>query len=177
LEGFHVRKLALLAGVGVILAGSIGAAEAQPRWRYGYHGGWGGPYAYGHRGGAVAAGLVGGAILGGLVAAAATPAYSYPAYPYGYGYAPVYDYGYSRVAYPVASPYYGGYYYSPPVETVVYRTVPAYRPRVVYRPAPVYRARTVYRTRRVVARPAPVYRGRVVYREAYPYRAVRVRPY
>src|SRR3954468_18547620 len=117
-----MRKLALLASVGLVMVGSMSSAEAQWR-RYGWGGG--GYYGYhhgGNYGGALAAGLIGGAILGGLIASA-TPAYSY-----GYGY-PAYSYGYPAYGYPAY-----GYGYPAPVYR---RTVVCPR---VYRP---YYPRTV----------------------------------
>jgi hypothetical protein len=125
-----MRKLVLCTGAALIVLGSVGSADAQPRYRYGYRGGWGG--------GAVAAGVVGGLVLGGLAAAAARPAY---AYPYGYGYAPS-----------PPPPYYGGYYAPAPVYGSYYGGYPAYGRGVVYSADP-YAAyheirggyRTVYR--------------------------------
>ncbi len=179
-----MKKLALLAGVGVLAFGSIGTAEAQrhlngdggirqggnwgrtANWdRGGNRGNWHRGYRYGYRGstgGAIAAGFVGGAVLGGLATAAAAPYYGSP---YGYGYSyPAYGYGYGYPAatsgYPVAS-YYGDddYYGAPAYGTrVVYRQ-PAVRTRVVYRDAPIVR-----RTR-VVYRQAPTVRQRVVYEQ------------
>ncbi|MBJ6127637.1 hypothetical protein [Microvirga splendida] len=156
-----MKKLALLASVAIIAAGSVGTAEARHRH---------------NRGGAIAAGLIGGALLGGLLTAAATPSYAYPAYGYGYspyaapayGYRTTYSYGYGYPAaypaysYPAAYPAYGYGYYSAPVTRVVYRPAPVYRTRVVYR-----QPRVVYRQPRVATRVVyrePRYRTRVVYR-------------
>jgi hypothetical protein len=155
LKRLIMKKLALLASVAIITAGSVGSAEAQ-RWR-GYRGGW--------NGGAVAAGLVGGAVLGGLITAAARPAYGY-----GYGYP---GYGYYPSSYPAYGSQYGyGYGYSPAYSPAYsypaygYYSAPA--TQVVYEPAPVYRTRVVYRQPRVVNRVVyaePRYRTRVVYRQ------------
>jgi hypothetical protein len=89
-------RFGLLAGAGLILAGQVGTAEAQVRYRHGYYaGGWGHSAQYGgyyrgsRRGPAFAAGLVGGALLGGILRAATAPAYRDPyTYSYGYNYAP-----------------------------------------------------------------------------------------
>ncbi|MBB3019813.1 hypothetical protein FHR70_002878 [Microvirga lupini] len=157
-----MKKLALLAGVAVITAGSVGTADAQHRY-YHRHGGW-------NNGGAVAAGLIGGAVIGGLLTAAATPSYAYPGYGYGYypygapayGYRYSYGYGYPA-AYPAYSyPAYG--YYSAPATRVVYRPAPVYQTRVVYR-QPRVATRVVYRE--------PRYRTRVVYRDRDRPRVVR----
>lgn len=135
-----MKKLALTAGAALIVVGSAGSADAQFRYRHGWHGGWGSHHYYGYRrsgwnGGALAAGLVGGAILGGIVSAAAAPAYAYPAYPYGYGYG--YGYGY-------APAYYGGYYPAPVYPRAVYAPAPFYGPRLVWRQSNPYRAYYAY---------------------------------
>ena len=65
-----MRRIWLLAGAGLILAGSMGSAEAQGFRGRGFHGGWGGYHGYhggwGYRGwnagGALAAGLIGGGL-------------------------------------------------------------------------------------------------------------------
>ncbi len=162
-----MKKLALLAGVGLLAFGSIDTAEAQRGNRDGgfRHGGhWRHHHHYGYRyntGGALAAGFVGGALLGGLATAAAAP--------YGYGY-PAYGYG---VGYPVASTYVAPAYETrivyrqPTVRTrVVYRTAPAVRrTRVVYRQAPVVRQRIVYQQPRARIVSQPAYSTRVTYRQ------------
>ena len=143
-----MRKFALLTCASIVVLGSIGTADAQIRYRHGYHGGgWGHHHVYGgHRrgwggGGALAAGLIGGLVLGGI-AAASTPAYGYygyPAYPYVYGYAPA---------------YYGGYYAAPVYRTRYVYGVPAYD---AYAAPHEIRGgyRTVYRDRRrVIVGPA-----------------------
>ncbi len=127
-----MKKLALLAGVGLAALGSITPAEAQRYYgRHGWGGGWHSGFHYRrahrwHGGGAVAAGLIGGAILGGIAAAAASPSYhygyGYPAYGYGY---PAYDYGYAPVYYRPVQPAYG---YAP--------VAPAYYPYGYYRGYP-----------------------------------------
>jgi len=151
-----MKKLALLASVAIITAGSVGTAEAQRRY---HRHGW-------DRGGAVAAGLIGGAVIGGLLTAAATPSYaypgygyypysSYPAYGYRYGYSAPVAYNYPAYGYPAYNyPSYG--YYSAPVTRVVYQPAPVYQTRVVYR-QPRVATRVVYREPRI--------RTRVVYRE------------
>jgi hypothetical protein len=149
-----MRKFALLAGAGLILLGTIGSAEAQFPYRYGYYGGgWhGAPYYGGYRrgwggGGAVAAGLIGGALLGGIIASAARPAYAYPAY--SYGYAPAYAYGYPPA-------YYGGYYAAPAYQTRYVYGAPAYGFDPYAAPHEIRGGyRTVYRDgRRVIVGPA-----------------------
>ena len=70
-----LAALALSAGL------AASSAPAEARW----HGrGWGGP--------GIAAGVIGGLAVGALAAQASRP--YYPAYGYGYGYAPVYSGGY-----------------------------------------------------------------------------------
>ena len=172
-----MKKLALLAGVGLLAVGSIDSAEAQRwnrdggmrqagNWDRGSfrqagnwdRGNWNRNYR--HRsstGGALAAGFIGGAVLGGLATAAASPYYGY-GYPYSYGYTyPSYSYGtgyygtsYYGAGYPVAS-YYDDddYYAAPAYQTRVVYQQPAVRTRIVYRDAP-----TVRRTRVVYNQPA-----------------------
>jgi hypothetical protein len=149
-----MRKFALLASAGLIVLGTVGSAEAQFRYRYGYYGGgWhGAPYYGGYRrgwggGGAVAAGLIGGALLGGIIASAARPAYAYPAY--SYGYAPGYAYGY-------APAYDGGYYGGPVYQTRYVYGAPAYGLDPYAAPHEIRGGyRTVYRDgRRVIVGPA-----------------------
>ena len=113
-----MRTLAVVASLAIIGVSGATLAEAQPRYRYGYHGGGWGYHGYGYRGrggygGAVAAGVVGGLLLGGLAAAAAPPAYAYPAYPYGPGYGPYDGPGVYAPAYGVRSPYVPAPYYGP----------------------------------------------------------------
>jgi hypothetical protein len=127
-----MKKIALLAGVGLAALGSIAPAEAQMYygrhgWGGGYHGGWN--YRRAHRwhgGGALAAGLIGGAVLGGIAAAAASPGYGYgygyPAYSYGY---PAYGYGYAPVVYRTRPVYYQSAY-------PAYDYAPAYYPSGYY---------------------------------------------
>jgi hypothetical protein len=118
-----MRKLALVCGAAALLV-SAASAEAQVRYRHGWHGGWGyAPYAYRRggwgSGGALAAGLIGGLALGGLAAAAASPygyppppvyAYPYPPPVYGNPYPPpVYGYGYPRDPFAAPHEIRGGY--------------------------------------------------------------------
>ncbi len=134
-----MKKLAVLSTAALIGLGSIAAStDAEARWR----GGWGHRH---HGGGAVAAGVIGGLAAGALIGAAASNAYAYPAY----------DYGYAPVAYghPVRAYSYAPAYYEP---------APVYRTTVVRRVhAPVYRERVVR------VRHAPVYRTRVVHSYGY----------
>ncbi len=143
-----MKKLALLAGAGLVAFGAIGSAQAQPIYvgsGYYGHGYYDGYHRRSNNGAALAAGLVGGAILGGVLGAATAPAYATPVASYGYGY-PAY-YGYAQPAY--------GYYGAPVV-----------RQRVVYAaPRRVVRQRVVYRT------PRTVIRNRVAVRQAFPYAA------
>ncbi len=113
-----MRRLAVLAGAGLVIVGSVGSADAQIRSRHGYHaGGYGHHHVYGgYRrgwggGGALAAGLIGGVILGSLAASApAYGAYGYPADPYAYG-----PPRYGSYARPVYRARYG---YGPPADVV-----------------------------------------------------------
>ncbi len=140
-----MKKLALLAGAGLMAFGAMGSANAQPYYgHYGHHG----YYRDNDRinGGALAAGLVGGAILGGVLGAATAPAYATPVASYGY---------YGQAAYDdFDEPGYG--YYGAPVV----------RQRVVYAaPRRIVRQRVVYGT------PRTVVRNRVAVRQAFPYAA------
>ncbi len=145
-----MKKLALLAGAGLLALGAVGSAQAQPYYgHYGHHG-----YYRDHgrvNGGALAAGLVGGAILGGVLGATTAPAYATPVA--SYGYVPAASYGYyGQAAYDdFDEPGYG--YYGAPVV----------RQRVVYAaPRRVVRQRVVYGT------PRTVVRNRVAVRQAFP---------
>lgn len=123
-----MKKLAVLSTTALIGFGSIAASttDAEARWR-------------GHRGGgAVAAGVIGGLAAGALIGAAASNAYAYPSYGYGYEQVPAYGYGYAPVGYRGAV---RAYSYEP---AYGYDYAPAYRTRVVRaRYAPVYRERVV----------------------------------
>jgi hypothetical protein len=184
-----MRKLALLAGVGLLVIGSIDAAEAQRwnrdgggfrqagNWERGGNWGrrdWNRGYRYSYRyntGGALAAGFVGGAVLGGLATAAAAPYYGY-GYPYGYGYSyPSYGYGYGTTAYGGGYPVTSGAGY--PVASYYgdddYYGAPAYSTRVVYR-QPSVRTRVVYRDVPTVRRTRVAYqqpRARIMSQPAY----------
>lgn len=76
-----MKTIATLAAATLVMAGSLGAPQAQARG-----------------GGAVAAGVIGGLAAGALLGAAISEAHSEPVYGYGYGYArpaPAYGYGYA----------------------------------------------------------------------------------
>lgn len=195
-----MKKLALLAGAGLVAFGSIGTAEAQRRfngdggmrqggnwnrtanWDRGNwnRGNWNRGYRDGYRGstgGALAAGFVGGAVLGGIAAAAPAYGYGYPAYGYGspaYGY----GYGYGAASYGYGAPVYGyGYNAGYPVASYDddgYYAAPAYGTRVVYS-QPTVRTRVVYRTAPAVQRTRVVYRQAPAVRQRVVYQQPRAR--
>jgi hypothetical protein len=81
-EGWAMKTFATLAATALVMAGTLGAPQAQARG-----------------GGAVAAGVIGGLAAGALLGAAISDAHAAPAYGYGYGYGrPVPAYGYAPVA-------------------------------------------------------------------------------